>query len=336
MRRFCYILLPLLLLVGCDKQDVMEPNYNAQDNLEALWKIMDERYCFFEEKNLNWDSIYYEYKRRLKGVRTVFGLFDLMDRMLGELEDGHVNLYTPFAVSSCSSWYDDYPKDFSFDLIKEHYLHRNYRTINGLYYDTIDDVGYMYVSSFSVGIASATMQYVDYFFRNSKGVIIDVRNNGGGELTASESLAACMFKEKRHVGYIRHKTGKGHNDFSEPKRIFIDPAVRLIDWSDRRVVVLTNRRTYSSANDFVNIISYADNVTVIGGKTGGGGGMPLSRDLPIGWMVRFSAVPSFNADMESIDGGIDPDEFVHINEEDYAAGVDPILEKALRIIRNIE
>lgn len=335
MRYFKYILL-LLLLTSCRNEDVMEPSYSARENLDALWTIMDERYCFFAEKNLDWDSVHTVYTKRLRGVETVFDLFDVMSDMLGTLEDGHVNLYTPFAISSCSSWYDDYPKDFSFDLVKNSYIGDDYRSINGLYYDTIDDVGYMYVSSFSTGIASMTMGYVDYYFRNSKGVIIDVRNNGGGELTASESLAACLFKQKTHIGYIRHKTGKGHDDFSEPEKTYVNPSDRLIDWSDRRVVVLTNRRTFSSANDFVNIVSYADNVTIVGGTTGGGGGMPLSRDLPIGWLVRFSAVPSFNRDMQSIDGGIDPDEFVHITDENYDAGVDPIMDRAIEIIRKGE
>lgn len=324
-------MLLLLLLASCDQQELMEPSNNAQENLDALWTIMDERYCFFEEKNIDWDSVHTVYTRKLRNVKTVFDLYDVMDGMLGTLQDGHINLYTPFAISSCTSWYDDYPADFSLDLIKS-YLTK-YRAINGLYYDTIDDVGYMYVSSFSTAISALTMQYVDYYFRNSKGVIIDVRNNGGGELTASEALAACFFKEKTHIGYICHKTGKGHNDFSEPEKMYVDPADRLIDWTDRRVVVLTNRRTFSSANDFVNIMTYAPNATLIGGITGGGGGMPLSRDLPIGWMVRFSAVPSFNREMQSIDGGIEPDEILHITDENYAAGVDPIIERAMKIIR---
>lgn len=336
MNKYICLMLFLLFLVGCTKQDIMEPSFSAKENLDALWTTIDERYCFFDEKNINWDSVHTVYSRKLRNVETVFDLFKVMSDMLATLEDGHVNLYTPFAVSSCSAWYDDYPKDFSFDIVKESYLGDDYLSINGLYYDTIDDVGYMYVSSFSAAIASVTMQYVDYYFRNCKGVIIDVRNNGGGELTAAEALAACFFKDNTHVGYIRHKVGSGHNDFSSPEKIYVDPANKLIDWSERCVVVLTNRRSYSSTNDFVNMVSYADNVTIVGGKTGGGGGMPLSRDLPIGWMVRFSAVPSFNSEMQSIDGGIDPDEFVHITEENYDAKVDPIILRAMEIIRKTE
>ena len=87
--------------------------------------------------------------------------------------------------------------------------------------------------------------------------------------------------------YIRHKTGKGHNDFSEPYPIELEPS-NSIRWQ-KKTVVLTNRRSYSATNDFVNQMSCLPNVTIMGDKTGGGSGMPFTSELPNGWTVRFSA-----------------------------------------------
>ena len=63
----------------------------------------------------------------------------------------------------------------------------------------------------------------------------------------------------------------------------------------RKVVVLTNRHSYSATNDFVNSMRCFPNVTLVGDKTGGGSGLPFSSELPNGWGVRFSASPHLDA-----------------------------------------
>lgn len=326
------IVLPVLFS-SCKTPAVTERDTDPSTNLRALWQTLDERYCYFSERNIDWNGVLAEYEPRAAKAKTVYGLFDTMAEMLDTLNDGHVNLYTPFAVSSCSGWYDEYPTDFYSDIIfSDKYLHK-YWHINNLYYGIIDRVGYIYISSFSNSIASATMQYINYYFHSCKGVIIDVRSNGGGSLDVSSSLAACFFTERTLTGYVRHKMGSSHNDFSEPQAIYTDPKDSLVDWSQKKVVVLCNRRSYSATNDFVNAVRYAPNVTIIGGITGGGGGMPLSQELPNGWMVRFSAVPMYDAEMKSIEFGIVPDIEVHITQEDHAAGVDPILDAAISYIK---
>ncbi|NLZ95248.1 MAG: hypothetical protein GX921_05410, partial [Bacteroidales bacterium] len=60
-------------------------------------------------------------------------------------------------------------------------------------------------------------------------------------------------------------------------------------------------------NEFVSTMKHAHNTTIVGDKTGGGGGLPFSSELPNGWSVRFSASPTFNAQKEHIEFGIEPD-----------------------------
>jgi len=332
-----YYGLPIVILIislsSCKTNAVTELDTNPTTNFKALWQILDERYCYFSERNIDWNGVLAKYETRAANAKTVFALFDVMEEMLDTLNDGHVNLYTPFAVSSCSGWYDDYPTDFYSDIVfSDNYL-SSYKHINYIYYGLIGRVGYIYLSSFSASISKSTIQYIDYYFRYCTGIVIDVRSNGGGSLDVSSALAASFFTERTLTGYIRHKEGPAHDDFSEPEPVYTDLADRLIDWSQKKVVVICNRRSYSATNDFVNAVRYAPNVTVIGGVTGGGGGMPLSQELPNGWMVRFSAVPMYDASMKSIEFGIEPDIEVHISAEDRAAGIDPILDKALDLVK---
>ena len=97
---------------------------------------------------------------------------------------------------------------------------------------------------------------------------------------------------------------------------------------------MTNRSCYSAANDFVNAMTYAPNVTIIGDKTGGGSGLPFSSELVNGWSVRFSSSPMLNAAKEHIEFGIDPDIKVDMTNDDMSRGLDTILETARTFLNN--
>ncbi len=60
-------LLILLVLIGSLTACIdEEPRSNTPtDNFEALWQIMDERYCFFDYKQVDWDSIHSVYSSRI-------------------------------------------------------------------------------------------------------------------------------------------------------------------------------------------------------------------------------------------------------------------------------
>ncbi len=50
------VLLPILLFsVSC--HDIQDWADDPEGNFDALWTILDEHYCFFEEKGVNWDAV---------------------------------------------------------------------------------------------------------------------------------------------------------------------------------------------------------------------------------------------------------------------------------------
>jgi C-terminal processing protease CtpA/Prc len=147
-----------------------------------------------------------------------------------------------------------------------------------------------------------------------------------------EKLASRFFNERTLIGYISHKVGPGHNDFSPlyPKYVESSNRVRY----QKPVVVLTNRGCYSATNEFVSIMKYAPNVTVMGDQTGGGSGLPFTSELPNGWSIRFSASPMFNAEKEHIEFGVEPDLKVEMLKSDIAKNRDTIIEAARALLRN--
>lgn len=325
-----------LLTAGCVDED--EYDNNQQGTFEALWKIIDERYCFFDYKQqqygLDWNAVYNKYKVRVSSQMNSEQLFEVLSEMLAELRDGHVNLSTSYDFARYWKWHEDYPSNFS-DTLRRHYLGTDYRIAAGLKYKILDDnIGYVCYDSFTDGIGEGNIDEVIYHFLACRAMIIDIRNNGGGILTNAEKLAARFVHEPTLVGYLQHKTGKGHNDFSDMKEQWLYPSSNM-RWH-KPVFVLTNRSVYSAANEFAKYMKQLPGVTIIGDKTGGGAGMPFSDMLPNGWAVRFSACPMYDAQKQSTEFGIEPHHYVNLSNSDLARNEDSIIEFARLIIKNEE
>ena len=123
--------------------------------------------------------------------------------MLNELKDGHTNLISTFNMSRYWDWYLDYPDNFDSD-IQENYLGRNYSIAGGLKYTTLIDgqIGYIYYGSFSSSAGESGLDHIFYQFKDCKGLICDIRDNGGGMLSNADRIASRFLEEKILTGYI--------------------------------------------------------------------------------------------------------------------------------------
>ena len=319
-------------LSSCRAKEEMSFSTDPVENIEALWQIIDTKYCYINDKGIDWLAIHDEYVSKAATLKKgdQVALFDLCASMLDSLRDGHVNLYSDFDRSYNTAWYDSYPANYNADLQKL-YLH-DYRIAGGLYYCTIDEgqIGYIYYPSFSNSFSTRNLKWVFTAFKDCKGLIIDVRNNGGGDITNAYHLAAPFFTSEQTIGYWHHKTGTEHNAFSSLEAMTLDASWAANCRWLKPVVVLCNRHSYSAANLFVSMMRYADNATIVGGVSGGGGGMPMSYEIPCGWMVRFSSIRMYDREKTDIEQGIEPGVLVTMQSTDK----DDIIEKAIEWINN--
>lgn len=329
MRRVFFIILTAVALTSCHDQP--EWKDDPYGNFDALWTIMDEHYSFFEEKGVDWNEVGRRYRAKLTKDMTSQELFELCGDMLKELRDGHTNLIASHDVSRYWIW-EQYPVNYDERLIDEHYLNFNYRQASGIKYAILDNnYGYMRYESFASAIGDGNLDLVFSYLSTCDGLIIDVRSNGGGYLLNVETLVGRFIDQRTRVGAIQHKTGPGHNDFSEPFDYYFEPTKNHIHYQ-RPVVVLANRGSFSAANNFVSIMSALPQVTIVGDTTGGGSGLPFTSELPNGWRIRFSSCPITDVNGQPTEFGVAPDVRVDMADADAAQGRDTILETAFQIL----
>ncbi|MBR5725489.1 MAG: S41 family peptidase [Muribaculaceae bacterium] len=327
--RLLHIICCLLLVVfmGCSYQDEWESDQVG--NFEALWTIMDEHYSFFDYKQVDWNEAHDRYRRLVSNKMTDRELFDVCGDMLKELRDGHTNLIASHDVSRYWEW-EQWPVNYDERIIDQHYLNFDYKMASGIKYQILtDNIGYMYYGSFSSNIGEGNLDLILSYLSTADGLIIDVRNNGGGLLTNVETLVSRFIDQKTLAGYICHKTGPGHNDLSEPYAYYFEPTRNHIHYL-KPVVVLSNRGTFSAANNFVSIMKSLDQVTIVGDPTGGGSGLPFTSELPNGWRVRFSSCPIMDAQGRLTEFGVAPDVYVGMDEHDRTH--DAILDRAIALL----
>lgn len=319
--------------VGC--HDVEELPDDPRGNFEQLWRTLDEHYCFFAEKDVDWADVHARYAPMVSDDMSREELFDVCAQMLNELRDGHTNLSSSFNTSYYRQWWSDYPQNYQARVIEQYYFNFDYRLTCGLMYGILpQNIGYIHYDSFEYTIGEGNLDNVLAYMATADALVIDVRDNGGGSLTNVETLVARFITTRTLAGYISHKTGPAHDAFSEPFPYYYNPAEEgRIMWG-KPVVVLTNRSTFSAANNFVSVMATLPNVTIVGSTTGGGSGMPFSAELSNGWGVRFSASPLRDPKGNLTEFGVVPTPGCEVDLDPLAAldGHDTMLDFAVNYL----
>ncbi len=304
-------------------------------NFDALWTFVDHHYCFFEQKGVDWVAVGERYRAEAGRCANQYALFNVMARMFDELQDGHVNLSSWFETSYYRKWWSDYPQNYDERVVEQNYLAFDYHNLGSTYYGILMpyNVGYLRIPTFSSGLGESNVDAILSYFRTCSGLIIDVRDNGGGDLTNVETYVRRFITEPIVAGYMIHKNGAGHDDFAEPYEYSYAPPRDHLLWT-KPVAVLINRSTFSAANNFAGIMKSLPQVVLVGATTGGGSGMPMSSELPNGWGIRISACRILDPAGRDTEFGVEPTEgyAVDMTPEQIAAGRDAILEAAIAAI----
>jgi hypothetical protein len=334
MKKILILVLAGLMTSSCEKILFKEDlaSENPRDNFEYLWKECRDKYAFMAYKKVDWQAVYNKYSPRISDNISKDSLFNTMALMLNELRDGHVNLISPFNISIYPV-HQLGPENINKRLIEDHYLSKPFFISGPFVHSFIDSgrVGYIQFSSFTGTVSEDQLDYILEKYQNTRGLILDLRNNGGGAAPDIYKIMGRFVESKTKIFTTRDRSGPGANDFSEGLESFLQP------YNGRRftkkVAVLCDRGTYS-AGSYTSLATKAlDNVILIGDTTGGGLGMPNGGQLPNGWTYRFSVTQTLDLQGNNYEDGVPPDIRVILNAADAANGKDTVIEKALDELR---
>jgi len=325
-----------MLFNSCEKllfeEDQM--SLNPQENFEYLWKECDEKYSYFELKGIDWNQIYDEYQAKIYEGMSDDSLFNVLGGMLTELRDGHVNLVSNFNKSYF--WIQNLGQDnFDWRIVTDHYLPLNYYVSGPFRHDFLNDtnqeIGYIRFNKFTGVVDKENLDFVLERYKDTKGIIIDIRENGGGDPEDAFDLLSRFIDEETLLNYSRVKNGPAHNDFAEEESTYIQPSEDIR--YTKKVMVLTDRTTFSAGSFTALATKALPQVSLVGDTTGGGLGLPNGGQLPNGWTYRFSVTQALDLNKDNqYENGVPPDMTVLFDWSDLSK--DEIIEKAIEEIFN--
>lgn len=327
-------ILGLIMMVGiisCEEIIAPRaPEASPRAVFEHLWSDVNNRYSFFEEKQIDWEAVKLQYSPLIHEDMSPDALFDVLGDMIGELEDGHVNLLSTFNRSRNWRWFEGFPLFYDQQLIDDIYLGTNFRIIGPLHAQTVDNMLYVNYRSFERNITTQHMDEIIRLMKFHEGLIIDVRSNGGGNLQNALNIASRFIEEEVVYARQRFKTGPGWADFTpwSDMRILPHSGEKYLG----KVAVLTNRRSYSTTTFFAQMMRILPQARLFGDQTGGGGGIPVFAELPNGWTYRFSGSQTIDMEGTQLEFGVPADQVLE-NPMSIVEGKDRVIEEAIEWLK---
>jgi len=207
-------------------------------------------------------------------------------------------------------------------------------SIPSVEYKRIGQIGYLTVNNFE---DEKIINQFDSLFTeiaNTKGLIIDIRNNGGGSSGIGYHIISSLTNKPFKSSYS--------------KVLRYIPTINGIQWHenqpgdwdangkqyyDKPVMVLISARTFSAAEDFTVAFDFMKRGQLIGQTTGGSTGQPFGFSLPGGGSARVCGKHDAYPDGKEFVGiGIAPNVTVNKTVNDLWKGKDAALEKALQLL----
>lgn len=323
---------------SCEK--LFMPNDEGSDPhsvFEYLWKQVDEHYSLFDVKEVDWQMVHDSLSPKVSDDINNEQLFAILRQMLNTLDDGHVDLWSSDDVASSEAIYLQRYGNGNFDLntVALTYLRPDHHTTGGMAYNSIADGQVLYIrySSFSNSASTAQFKKVINRFPDTKGIVFDIRQNGGGEIQNEWNLMAMLPSDNQLLYTTQLKNGPNHDDFSSPVEVRA-PSNGDNSPYTKPFILLTDRGCYSAASAFSLCLKSYRNVTVMGDTTGGGLAIPKGGALPNGWYYRFGVSRILAPDGINYENGVPPDIQISLDPLSLAIKHDNIIDSACRFILN--
>jgi carboxyl-terminal processing protease len=197
-------------------------------------------------------------------------------------------------------------------------------TVPSVESEIVDGIGYLRVSQFGDDTTSlARAAAKDFKDKGVKGIILDLRGNGGGYVDASVSVSSLWLKNGATVVEER----RGSKVFNTEKALG-SPILEGI-----KTVVLVDGGSASASEIVAGALRDSGVATLVGTKTYGKGSVQEIVPLKSGASLKITIAKWYTPKGKNINGdGLEPDEKVEMTAEEYNAGNDTQRARAIDIL----
>ena len=296
-------------LISCDAIFPDKTELSPMEVFDELWNGVNKRYVCFSNTDVDWDAVYAKYRGQISDETSEGQLFSVCCEMLAELKDEHVSLQTETREWS---WHQIDEDTNDLPYLAPYYL-GFYETgiikkSGGMCYNSIRNgaIGYIEYSSFGRDISDNQVLEVLGAFKDCQGLILDLRGNGGGMFYNGVTLLNYLPGDKElYKSYVRHN---GIRDDLLEKGTAFKPGIKdeNMIWN-KPLIVLIDKRSYSSTSLFAMCAKECENVCIVGIKTGGGTNTVRYYELSNGWIYRIPWIKHISQSGMDYQNGVPPD-----------------------------
>jgi C-terminal processing protease CtpA/Prc len=207
---------------------------------------------------------------------------------------------------------------------------KNFTPEHMLFHQVSPFISYLRINSWMIG---NYIRFLNYYpaLKNSRALILDLRNNPGGEEAEVIRLASCFIRQPEIFNTPSYPADDDHT-LKETLVIYPNKQRNL---SHLHLIFLVNERTACASEIFIRFIKTRANGLVIGSsKTSGTYAYAYQVSFPSGLKLTLNATctpyPTDNRIIER--SGIEPDIWVYLKEvKDFAPYNDKLLKTAIRV-----
>ena len=183
-----------------------------------------------------------------------------------------------------------------------------------------DDIGILTISRFDDNTGSlarkAAKEFID---KGVKGVIVDLRNNGGGYLTAAQEVASLWLDSGKTV-----VTEKSRGQVTETVKASGNPTLK-----GKKTIILVNSSSASASEIVAGALKDYQAATLVGEKTFGKGTVQKVINLSDDRILKVTVARWYTPQDRNITKeGIQPNQTVKMSSDDNNAGRDPQMARA--------
>jgi hypothetical protein len=306
------------------------PNIQA---VQTLRRLVDEKYSYRDLRGVNWDNMFSLYGPKMERAKTKEEFADIAAGMLSAAKDKHV--WVKIGDQTIGGFKRTAQRNCRIDKLERkvpNWTRHNDRVSTGRFEGGI---GYILITNWDSEDRKTLEPAFTALktFSDCRGLIVDIRPNGGGSEDLAAEFAGCFIDKS--VIYAKHiyRDIKYDDGWSKVNSRAFKPVPDRPSYHGK-IAVLMGDANMSAAEAFLLMMKQVPNCKLIGDKSYGASGKSVPYGLGNGvtvWLPSWKAMLPDGTFFEGI--GIKPDIPVKTNENELRQR-DAVLEKALKYLQS--